>query len=388
MDKKSNKKRLYFLIFAEILLISCLVLLLVFGLKLPRIKNIGNPLAIDFKDELYLSRTSADLTVFDGKLFIGGGDYDKNTGPVYVHSYDVSSGEWKKSAEPLPDEQIKRFVIIDKELYATGTDPKDDWEKGNFYRYENGEFVTYRVLDGAIHNFDIVKFEDKLFFALGVAENTSPVIVFENEEYSPVPFLKDGAPLDTTGFETVRVYNFLVFDGKLYAFLSLGDEKEALMDLYVYENGAFSHLFGSLPSVDMTETLELGGMAFLLMGYNLFSTEDLVSFESVPLGAPVLDVYPYGNGFFALCSAKKGESSTSETKLNDFEANSTTHSGNLYKNTIFFTTDGKTFDEVVSFETAEIASSLAFDGSVFFTSLGGYDSSFSENVGTILLIKP
>lgn len=390
MCAKIKKKRLCFLILAEILLTAALVLAVIFGMDKATVTNLGNPCALDFDDEHYLSRAPADMMVYNGRLYVGAGDYDKNTGPIYVHSYDISSGEWERSASALPDEQIKRFVTIDGELYIAGTDPRDDWEKGNFYRYENGEFTTYRVLDGAVHNFDIVKFEDKLFFGLGVVGNSSPVVVFDGEDYLPVSFLKNGEPLDTSEYEIIRVYNFLVLDGKLYAFLSLGDESEALMDLYVYENGAFSHLFESLPSVDMTKTLELGDRAFLLMGYNLFATADLSSFESVPLGAPVVDVYPYGNGFCVLCAAKKDASAITNKESAKTKGGISTESEISYINTIFITTDGENYEEIVSFETPILAGSLAYDeeSGTFFASLGAYGSALSADVGKILQIKP
>lgn len=390
MDEKTKKKRLFFLAFAEILLITVLVVVVLFGFDKVTVTNIGNPYALDFEDENYRSRVAFDLAVFDGKLFVGGGDYDENTGPVYVHSYDISSGEWKKSAEPLPDEQIKRFRIAETELYIAGTDPKDDWEKGNFYRYENGEFVTHRVLDGAVHNFDIALFDGKTFFGLGVVGESSPVVAFDGENYSPVPFYKNGELLNTAQFEIIRVYNFLIFDGNLYAFLSFGNENEALMDLYAYKDGAFSHLYGSLPSVDMTETLELQGRAFLLMGNNLFSTHDLLSFENVPLGAPVADVLTNNDKLFVLCSAKKEISSTDEEKPTKNTTKNPTEEENSYINTIYATTDGKNYEVVISFESPIFANSFAFDGEsgTFFVSLGGYDSPLSENVGKILMIKP
>lgn len=390
MCSKTKKNKLIFLIIAEILLISVLVLAIIFGFDKVLLTNIGSPYALDFDDEFYLSRAPADMAVYDGRLFVGAGDYDKNTGPIYAHSYDISRGEWKKSATSLPDEQIKRFRIIDGELYITGTDPKDDWEKGNFYRYENGEFTTHRVLEGAVHNFDIAKFENKLFFGLGVVGENSPVIVFDGENYSPVTFLRDGEPLSFSQYEIIRVYNFLVFDGNLYAFLSFGDENEAFMDLYVYKNDSFCYQYGSLPSVDMTETLTINERAFLLMGCNLFTTRDLLTFETVPLGAPVSDIFLSENELYVLCSSKKDSLPTAKEKSSKFESEHPTDSENSYINTIFVTTDGKNYDEVVSFETTVLAGSLAYDkeSGAFFASLGGYDSVLSPDVGKILQITP
>ena len=81
-----------------------------------------------------LSRRAEDLIIYDGHLYVGCGDYSANTGPVNVYSLDLSTYEWQMSQEALEDEQIKRFLVLDGALCIPGTDPKGDWETGNYYR--------------------------------------------------------------------------------------------------------------------------------------------------------------------------------------------------------------------------------------------------------------
>ena len=273
--------------------------------------DLGIPYLNEFTEEQLNSRLSEDMTVFDGRLYVGGGDYDANTGPVYVMSYDLKKGIWEKSSEPLPDEQIKRFEVFDGKLVTLGTDPKDDWELGNYYVLD-GNWQTVRMLPFGIHCFDAIEFDGTVFFGLGVNSGHYPVAVFDGESYASAEFFKDGAPLDTSSNEIIRVYNFFQYNQRLFAFLTLDAKNENgetlgyFMELYVYESGAFKYVSGALPATDMPEIAVSGDSVYMIINETLLTTDNLTSFSAVSLGADtkVSDIIETEDGMFALAYRK------------------------------------------------------------------------------------
>ena len=72
--------------------------------------ELGIPLSERYPEGIR-ARCPWDMTVFDGKLYIGGGDYDANSGPVDIWCYDIDNGTWENSGT-VPDEEINRFAVI------------------------------------------------------------------------------------------------------------------------------------------------------------------------------------------------------------------------------------------------------------------------------------
>ena len=62
--------------------------------KEPAHTNIGAPMVDYFDGAREISRNPWDMAVFDGKLYIGAGDYDKNTGPINLNAFDIKKREW------------------------------------------------------------------------------------------------------------------------------------------------------------------------------------------------------------------------------------------------------------------------------------------------------
>ena len=145
-----------------------------------RLEDLGIPLAQAYADENkghMLSRRSEDIAIFDGRLYVGCGDYSANTGPVNVYSMGLEDRKWKVSAEALEDEQIKRFLVLDGKLCIPGTDPRGDWSMGNYYLLSDDAWQTHRVLPSGIHCFDGIEFEGNLFFGLGAESGSYGVFV-------------------------------------------------------------------------------------------------------------------------------------------------------------------------------------------------------------------
>ena len=290
------------------------------------------------------------------KLYVGGGDYSANTGPVYVMSYDIKSGKWEKSEATLPDEQIKRFCVLDGKLVTLGTDPRGAWTAGNYYVLENGKWETKRVLPSAIHCFDAIEYDGKIFFGLGCNKGDFPVAVYDGAEYKSMDFMMDGKLLDTSQKEVIRVYNFFEYRDKLYAFFTFDEKDENgetvyYMDLYAYDGNAFRFVSGTLPSVDMPEVVTTDTAAYFVLNQSLLRTEDLLNFFGVSLGegAKVSDIIEADGTMYVLAWR--------ETDEGLFEI-------------MVFEKNGDGFDKLFDFSSHNSAGSFCKDENTFYVSLG------------------
>ena len=355
-----KKKTIWILAAALAVLLSAVAVAGIFFAKNNIIFNytdLGVPYGDIYTEEMLNSRLSADMTVFEGRLYVGGGDYDANTGPMYVMSYDLGETKWERSEETLPDEQIKRFRVIGDRLVTLGTDPMDDWSLGNYYVLENGKWETRRVLPSGIHCFDAIEYDGKVFFALGCNSGDFPIALYDGEGYLPVEFTKDGVSIDTSANEAVRVYNLFEYQGRLYAFLSLdqkddqGEIKGYFMELYAYDGKTFDYVSGVLPSEDMPDIIALDSAVYFVMNRTLLKTSDLLSFFAVSLGknVRVSDVIEDGDRVYVL--------GWREITENLFEV-------------MVFEGAGDSFEKRFGFFTRSVAGSFCKDGDSFYISLG------------------
>lgn len=244
------------------------------------------------------ARNIWDMIVVGDALWVGGGDYDKNSGPVTMHYYDLATGEWQTSTE-LPDEEISHFVTVGDTVIATGTDPKENWSLGNFYRLTAEQtWETVRNLPGGIHNYDMTAFDGKLFAALGVETGNSPIVCSTDggESFTAVPMLREGQPLDTTGGIYIRVYRFFEQNGTLYALFRFSDGEELYEQaIYRYDGNAFVYHADWNEAIRRTRynhkvvsAAEVwGGSTYLATG-RLYRTTDFVEVEEITVADGVL----------------------------------------------------------------------------------------------------
>ncbi len=269
--------------------------------------ELGVPLENYYGDGI--ERNVWDIEYFDDMLFIGSGDYDKNKGPVQMYSYDLKEEKWE-ATELLPDEQIERFFVFDSKLYAAGCDPKGDWDYGNFYAFENGKWKTYNTIPGGIHNFDMIKFEGKIFAGLGVAEGNAPIVCTEDrKEWQPIYLYKDGKLCETDKSEHIRVYDFFTLDDTLYAYFYVNDQKEIYRldgDKFVYHSDMLSNVnFRANTYNHICQKAEFKGKQYFSTGL-LYKTDDMKKAENIELGdnVTVTDIKVINNTLYLLCNKK------------------------------------------------------------------------------------
>ena len=252
-------------------------------------------------------RTAWDVEVYDNKLFVASGDYDKNIGPVHIFYYDINKKNWMESGS-LSDEQIEQFYFINGKLAAPGCDPKQDWDWGNLYFYENDQWITKRTIPGGIHGFDMIEFDGQIFVAAGVLPGQMPVFVSDDggDTFLEVPMYKDDQPYSTAidpqmnaTSALVRCYDFFICDNSLYAFFYHQINKNYHMMIFRYRDGAL-HYHSDLPrslsyqrsSYEIFRTkIQYENKVWFSTG-KLYVSKDMISAEEITLeeNAIVMDL--------------------------------------------------------------------------------------------------
>lgn len=119
-----------------------------------------------------IARSVWDMQTYNGKVYFGSGDYDKNQSPAYIGCYDPETDEAYIFQDKIDDEQVERFCIIDGKLVVPGIDPANNSVMHYFYLNEaENSFVNYYMnTNGRLHNFDMISYDGKVF--LGGGTNT------------------------------------------------------------------------------------------------------------------------------------------------------------------------------------------------------------------------
>lgn len=260
-----------------------------------------------------------DLRLYENKLYVGDGDYGANTGPVKLMAYNLKTKKWETSGT-LPDEAIRRFIILNGKLTVPGTDPRDDWSFGNYYVLENGAWSTVRTIPDGIHNFDMIEFDGKIFAALDKEPEKIPLAasIDGGRTFYTVEMLKDGELIDTDGGVFNRCLEFIVHNDTLYTtyFYSNEANDNIRFELYRYSPtiGKFEFvksLIGVTPVRSdcgkefFKSTATFKNKVFIASGYLLVSSDmdtfDKIKFEKNDV---VWDIELCGDEMYVLTSYK------------------------------------------------------------------------------------
>ena len=303
-----------------------------------------------------------DMVIFNGCLYVGAGDYDKNISPKQAYRYDLEKEVWEECGE-IADEQIDRFIVIDNKLYIPGTDPTEGWAYGNFFRLENDSFVKYRTLPNAIHTFDLEEYQGKLFAGIGRSDGKFPVLVSEDngESFKDVPFS------GTEELEDERVYQLFVFKEKLYALCG--------KQIFEYNGNEFvlncdwndKYYRGYEFYTRIPAEVVYKNMLFFTSGY-LYRCEKIEDIKFVgKKGITVTDMAVYDEKLYLLCYEEK-------------------ENGN-YRITLRESDDGRTTRIVWELEYGLPALSFALEGNRVFLGIGNISDEDSSFKGDILTFE-
>lgn len=347
--------------------------------------NLGIPLSDHYPSELN-SRSIWDMKIYDNKLFVGGGDYDKNTGPVPVYYYDIPNQKWVMSGE-VPDEQIEHFFIINNTLMIPGCDPKQSWEMGNIYEFHNDSWNTNRSIPGGIHQFDLAEYNGMIFAGLGVVPGEYPIAVSSDggKSFRQLTMYKNDVPVDTSipadediTAVQIRVYDFFVLNNELYAFYSFYTNLSTSLEIYKYKNDGF-YYYCDFPDGISTKRstyrifnaeAEYDGKLFITTG-NLYATQDLeeVTKIELPDQSAVTDLQLINGKLYALAVAKTSE--------------------DLYRTSLWIYSEiSDSFREILYFSFSCPAISFTYNQDTLYFGMGSgvIDEECSE-IGTVLSVN-
>lgn len=327
---------------------------------------IGTPSTESYTEKQTLSRTPWDMVLIDDKIYLGGGDYTGNTGPVDIWCYDISTKQWTISGT-LNDEAIGKFITIGDRVYAPGFDSKGGtWDYGNYHWMENGQWHTNETLPDAVHNFDITQYDGKLFFALGTdTQEDSPVKISIDDglTFQDVQFYKaDVNILSSDEFDYSRVYDFFTIDDALYCMLlTVKDGAAQTYDFYKYQNDAFYYISNNkdiglnikaIKQEPISSKVQYKDRYYIAAGY-LSRTKDFTSSEwlVLPQGELAIDLLVDDDRLYILSGNTDGEKYT--VRIYSY----------IY-NSFFF--------PIASFESQSIPVSFVKNGNAFYVGLSNH----------------
>ncbi len=197
------------------------------------------------------SRVPFDMISTNGEIYLTGGSYIGNTGPVYLYAYknDSKKGEMVGGTDA---EQINAFYEYDGVAFSFSVEPRL-WDATSVY-YKTAESDMWgtktAAIDGANNCFDMIKYKDKFFFAGSDSEKIEyeggkiatskatlyclekDILTAEKADYTQLEVVSQNGEIIT--FESIiqkhptsgsyiayglpRMYSLFVYKDNLYAF--------------------------------------------------------------------------------------------------------------------------------------------------------------------------
>ena len=178
-----------------------------------KIKNLG----IAYKDiyksgEDIYSRNIWDMKFYNNLLYIAAGNSSNshpspNSGPVPIINYNPNNKSFNSDGK-VYDEQIDLFRILKDKLYIPGHDSSKKQSFGNIYEKDhNLKWKSFYNIPNALHVFDIINYDNKLFAA--ISTHLGAAIAISNDSAKTWEIVQIGS--------RQRVYSLLMVNNKLYA---------------------------------------------------------------------------------------------------------------------------------------------------------------------------
>lgn len=108
------------------------------------------------------------MEAYDGRLHLGYGDYDKNTGPISAQAWDPALEDFVDFGV-LPTEEVRGMFLAHGSLYVPAIDPDGHQESGGVYRLDCGaaQWSIETPISGAVHVYDLAAQGDTLYTGTG-----------------------------------------------------------------------------------------------------------------------------------------------------------------------------------------------------------------------------
>lgn len=113
-------------------------------------------------------RTIGTLWPHLGRVHLGYGDYDQNTGPISMVSYVPADARFETHGVASAEE-IQRFLSHDGDLFTSNVDPVGHEYFGSVFRLESacGEWAEALPIDGAVHTYALLEHADRIWVGTG-----------------------------------------------------------------------------------------------------------------------------------------------------------------------------------------------------------------------------
>lgn len=405
-------KRFFSLFLISAILISCLIVPVGAEEEINsvgcKVTNLGMPSSkvIRVGEGYDYARSVWDMTVYNGKLYIGSGDYNTNSGSHYgrsnIWSCDLKNDKWT-SEKNIAEEAVNRFRIIDGDLCFVGMDAMSNGKYENYFRYykDEGKWRVRDVLpDYVMHNFDLLEASDGTVFAgLGTDDgdcNCAAVSYDGGETFENVTFRRDSHTLvdaDVTDNGRLpreiycRTYNVFEYNGDVYATWRCYSESGAGSELCTALNDKYSGLYiwnkedkifdyyATCPYSLMSDSFATGFKAefngkFLFCKYALYMFSDDLKTVTFPSGT-------FGS---MTCARSVG----GELYISSYKRDNDT---GKYTNTFYSTYDLVNFRQICSFEfDSPVCSFCIYDGYIYAGTGGDNTKKALPTTGTVLRI--
>ena len=324
-----------------------------------------------------------DIKVWNGKVYRGAGDYDKNSGATTILAYDIATHTWDTTYK-AKDEAIHGFEVINGTLCAPGIDAQESWDYGNYYTLDkNGNWQKNRNLPNGVHNFDMIEYNGKIFAGLGTETVGDTVAVSSDggKSFTFASLYKDGQLYNLSKFDHSRTYEFTTLNGTVYALIALYPKSGTTeWGIYRYEDGKMHYTAAGqtlLEGKDFSRkyfggTFEMNGTCYLtarrLYAIQDFSDPSKWSSISMPNQGKVSDAI-LKDGVIYVLSSRQNKDKTYHTII--------------YKST---TGQPGSFVEAAVYDYSGFPLSFDFDGTHFYvgTSSNSLDKS---KIGMVLRVK-
>ncbi len=191
--------------------------------SIPYVEWVGRPLMLRYGTNFF-ARNIWDMEVFDGRLYLGGGNSDNDTvggnaGPVEAYYYDPVGDQFVQDYV-IDEEQLDRFVVAGERMLVPGHDPHNNFApSGRIYVRElGGEWHVWDTLPPVPHVYDVHYFDGAYYAALGLdSTGTGGLIARSTDDGATwqIHYLPAALIGDRTAYVS-RAWSLFDFNGTLY----------------------------------------------------------------------------------------------------------------------------------------------------------------------------
>ncbi|MFH2005886.1 MAG: hypothetical protein ABI333_04775 [bacterium] len=114
------------------------------------------------------ARSIWDMHAFDGRIFMGAGDFMANSGPTDVWTYREVNGQAALEVElTVDDEAVTMIHEADGLLMIPGIDSTESWDLGNIYVRASSAWTKHRTVPNGVHVYDMARYQGNYYVHRG-----------------------------------------------------------------------------------------------------------------------------------------------------------------------------------------------------------------------------